>query len=130
MGSTEGGREPISIPILVWVSRSVLPSLSHSVGPLGRVEINQKTLCSPHPRIPHALLPYPGFPPLRLSPLPTSLGPLSSSVQLRPTLVLFPIPFHVWEDRYYSGGRSDGNGSAKMARADRLTDRYKVCQIK
>ena len=122
---SEGGREGADKHSNSGVGFSFCRHSVTPLGPLGRVEINQKTLCSPHPRIPHALLPYPGFPPLRLSPLLTSLGPLSSSVQLRPSLVLFPIPFHVWEDRY-TGGRdagkarsdSDGNGSAKMARAD------------
>ena len=121
-GDGEGGRsEPISIPILVWVSRSAItPSAARArpLGPLGRVEINQKTLCSPHPcRIPHAPLFHP----------PTCVvGPLSLPSQLRiDRRLLFSFQSHFMSgeiDTRDGRGRegSDGNGSAKMARAESL----------
>ena len=73
----------------------------HSVSPLGRVEINQKTLCSPHPSLPDSpRSPLPSSPDRRRTPL------LPLPVEDRPPpLVLFPIPFHVWGDRY-TGGRA------------------------
>ena len=110
----EGGRGPISIPILVWVSRSaVTPSAARPRGPLGRVEINQKTLCSPHPcPIPHAPLFHP----------PTcAVGPLSLPSQLRiDRRLLFSFQSHFMSGEIDTRDGSDGNGSAKMARAESL----------
>ena len=51
VGGREGGREPISIPILVWVSRSAVTQSLHSVPSVGSKLIRK--LCA---------RPIPGFP--------------------------------------------------------------------